>query len=157
LLFVVITLIAQLRIQISSPRSHITVFNTSNIFHFGAVLLVAVILSAPWQALWQVSLLLDLAGLAEVTYMLIVLWLARYRLASYQLVFSDWLWYTALPLVSYTALVVAALLLPIQPVPDLFVIAAATILLLFIGIHNAWDVVTYTVFERSQQEHTSQD
>jgi hypothetical protein len=44
----VITLIAQLQLHISSPRSHITVFNTSNIFHFGAVLLVAVILSAPW-------------------------------------------------------------------------------------------------------------
>ena len=88
--------------------------------------------------------------------MLIVLWLARHRL-DYQPVLSDWLWYTVLPLVSYTALVVAALLLPIQPVSALFVIAAATILLLFIGIHNAWDVVTYTVFERSQQEHTSQD
>jgi hypothetical protein len=136
LLFVVITLIAQLHIQISSPGSHITVFNTSNIFHFGAVLLVAVILSAPWQALWQASLLLDLAGLTEVVYMLIVLWLARYRLASYQLVSSDWLWYTVLPLVSYFALIFAALLLPSQPIPALFVIAAATILL-FIGIHNA--------------------
>jgi len=54
LMFVVITLIAQLQaqIQIPSPRSHITVFNTSNVFHFGAVLLAAGILSAPWQALW---------------------------------------------------------------------------------------------------------
>jgi len=32
----------------------------------------------------------------------------------------------------------------------LFVIAAVTMLLLFIGIRNAWDVVTYTAFERSQ-------
>ena len=38
LMFVVITLLAQ--IHISSPRSHITVFATSNIFHFGAVLLL---------------------------------------------------------------------------------------------------------------------
>ena len=73
LMFVVITLIAQ--IQIPSSRSHITVFNTSNVFHFGAVLLAAGILSAPWPALWPAGLLLGLAGLAGVTSMLIVLWL----------------------------------------------------------------------------------
>ena len=149
LMFVVITLIAQ--IQISSPRSHVTVFTTSNVFHFGAVLLTAGIQSAPWQALWHASLLLGLAGLAGVTYMLVVLWLARNRL-DYQPVLSDWLWYTLLPLVSYAALVVAAIVLPSQPVPALFVIAAVTMLLLFIGIHNAWDVVTYTTFERSQPQ-----
>ena len=27
-----------------------------------------------------------------------------------------------------------------------------SMLLLFIGIHNAWDVVTYTAFERSQPQ-----
>jgi hypothetical protein len=156
LLFVVITLIAQLRVQVSSPRSGIAVFSTPNVFHFGAALLVAGLLSAPWQALWNAGLLLGLAGLVGVTYILIVLWLARHRLADYQPVLSDWLWYTVLPLVSYTALV-AAIVLPIQPAPALFVIAAATMLLLFIGIHNAWDVVTYTAFERSRPQNMSQD
>ena len=33
-----------------------------------------------------------------------------------------------------------------------FGIAAVTMLLLFIGIHNAWDVVTYMAFERSQPQ-----
>ena len=83
LMFVVITLIAQIqaRIQIPSSRSHITVFTTSNVVHFGAVLLASGILSAPWPALWPADLLLGLAGLAGVTYMLIVLWLARHRLS----------------------------------------------------------------------------
>ena len=157
LMFVVITLLAQIRVQVPSPRSGIAVFSTPNVFHFGAALLVAALLSAPWPALWEASLLLGLAGLAGVTYILIVLWLARHRLPEYQLVRSDWLWYTVLPLVSYTALVVAAMVLPSQPAPALFVIAAATILLLFIGIHNAWDVVTYMAFERSRPQNTSQD
>ena len=157
LMFVVIALIVQLRVQVSSPRSGISVFSTPNVFHFGAALLVAAMLSAPWQALWPAGLLLGLLGLAGATYILIVLWLARHRLSEYQLVLSDWLWYTVLPLVSYTALVVAALVLPSQPAPAMFVIASATMLLLFIGIHNAWDVVTYTAFERSQPQYTSQD
>ena len=157
LMFVVIALIVQLRVQVSSPRSGISVFSTPNVFHFGAALLVAAMLSAPWQALWPAGLLLGLLGLAGATYILIVLWLARHRLGEYQLVLSDWLWYTVLPLVSYSALVVAAIVLPSQPAPAMFIIASATMLLLFIGIHNAWDVVTYTAFERSQPQNTSQD
>ena len=103
------------------------------------------------------GLLLGLVGLVGVTYILIVLWEVRHRLVGYQLVRSDWLWYTLLPLISYTALVVAAILLPIYPGPVLFIIAAVMMLLLFMGIHNAWDVVTYIAVERSQPQDTSQD
>ena len=157
LMFVVITLVAQLRVRISSPLSGMRVFNTPNVRHFGVALLVAAILSAPWQALWIASLLLGLAGLVGVTFVLIVLWEVYHRLAGYQLVLSDWLWYTVLPLVSYSALVVAAIVLPSQSVPAMFVIASATLLLLFIGIHNAWDVVTYTALLHAVPQNTSQD
>ncbi len=153
LMFVVMTLIAGVRVRVSSPSSGIAVFSTPNVVHFGAALLVAAILSAPWQALWNAGLLLGLSGLGGVTYIIIVLRRARRLQADYQPVLSDWLWHTILPLVSYTALVVAAILLPVHPAPALFVIAAATVLLLFIGIHNAWDVVTYVPFERSQPEN----
>jgi hypothetical protein len=54
-------------------------------------------------------------------------------------------------------LVVAAIMLPGNPAPALFVTGAATVLLLFIGIHNAWDTVTYVVLEQSQPENKSQD
>ncbi len=60
------------------------------------------------------------------------------------------MWHTVFPLISYTALAVAAILLLFTPAPALFVAGAATVLLLFIGIHNAWDTVTYVVFEQSQ-------
>ena len=156
LLFVVITLIAGVRARVPSPSSGLAIFNTPNVFHFGAALLVAAILSAPWPALWNASLLLGLSGLAGMIYVVIVLRRVR-RQKDYQLVLEDWLWHTVLPLVSYTALVGAALLLPGYPAPALFVIAAATLLLLFIGIHNAWDNVTYIAIELSQPENKRQD
>ena len=156
LMFVVITLMAQLRVHPPS-WSHMRVFNTSNVVHFGAALLIAALLSAPWPALWTAALLLGLAGLGGVSFVLIVLWEVRHRLVGYQLVRSDWLWYTLLPLISYTALVVAAILLPIYPERVLFSIVAVTMLLLFMGIHNAWDVVTYLAIERSQPQDPSQD
>lgn len=156
LMFVVVTLIAGVRERVSSPGEAFAIFNTPNVFHFGAALLVAAILSAPWQALWHVGLLLGLLSLGGVSYVIIVLRRIRHRLMGYQPVLEDWLWDIVLPLVSYTSLVVAALLLPIYPASTLFVIAAATLLLLFIGIHNAWDNVTYTAIELTPQKKSQE-
>jgi hypothetical protein len=154
LMFVVITLIT--RVQVRRSSGTIAAFGTPTVVHFGIALLVAALLSAPWQALWNAGLLLGLTGLGGVTYVVIVVRRAR-RQTDYQPVLEDWLFHTVFPLVSYTALVVAALLLPGHPVPALFGIAAATLLLLFIGIHNAWDTVTYLAIEYSQPENKSQD
>ncbi len=91
-----------------------------------------------------------------VTYVVIVLRRVR-RQTDYQPVLEDWLWHTVFPLVSYTALVVAAIVLPGNAALALFGTGAVTVLLLFTGIHNAWDTATYVVIERSQPEDRSQD
>ena len=156
LLFVVVTLIAGVRIRTSSPNNGIAVFSTPNVVHFGVALLIAAILSAPWQALWNAALLLGLLGAGGMVYIVIVLRRTR-RQTDYEPVLEDWLWHTILPMASYTAFVVGAILLPVHPAPVLFVIAAGTLLLLFIGIHNAWDNVTYIAVELSQPEKKSQN
>jgi hypothetical protein len=156
LMFVVVTLIAGVRLRVSSPSEAFATFNTPNVVHFCAALLVAALLSAPWQALWPAGLLLGLSGLGGMIYVVIVLRRAR-RQTDYQPVLEDWLFHTILPLVSYTALLVAAMLLPGHAAPALFVIAAGTVLLLFIGIHNAWDNVVYIATELSQPQNKSQD
>jgi len=156
LMFVVVTLIAGVRVRVSSPSEAFATFNTPNVVHFCLALLVAAILSAPWQALWNASLLLGLSGLGGMIYVVIVVRRAR-RQTDYQPVLEDWLWHTLFPLVSYTALLVAAIVLPGHPAPALFVIAAGTLLLLFIGIHNAWDNVLFIVIELSRPQNKSQD
>ena len=154
LTFVVITLIAGVRARKSTGS--IAAFATPTVVHFCAALFVAAILSAPWQVLWHAGLLLGLSGLAGMTYVVIVMRRVR-RQSDYQPVLEDWLWHTVLPLVSYTALVAAAIVLPGNPELALFVIGAVTVLLLFIGIHNAWDTVTYIAIELSGPENKSQD
>jgi hypothetical protein len=154
LMFVVVTLIAGVRVQ-SSSESFAT-FNTPNVVHFGLALLVAALLSEPWQALWQTSVVLGLVGLGGVSYVVIVLRRVL-RQRNYEPVLEDWLFHTVLPLVSYTALVVAAILLPGQPTSALFINAAATLLLLFIGIHNAWDNVTFITLELSRRQNMRRD
>jgi hypothetical protein len=145
LMFVVITLIA--RTQTRSSSGSIAAFGTPTVVHFCAALFVAALLTAPWPALWNVGLLLGLSGLWGVTYVVIVVRRAR-RQVEYKPVLEDWLWHTIFPLISYTVLVVAALVLPSNPAPALFGVGAVTVLLLFIGIHNAWDNVTYVAIAR---------
>jgi hypothetical protein len=54
----------------------------------------------------------------------------------------------------YVALAVAALFLDGSTRAAMFGIAAATLGLLFIGLHNAWDSVTYIVSTSSHGDST---
>ena len=51
-----------------------------------------------------------------------------------------------LPIVAYAILGISAFAARFRVREALFAVAAAALLLLFIGIHNAWDAVTYHVF-----------
>ncbi|HEV7129113.1 MAG TPA: hypothetical protein VGN32_16905, partial [Ktedonobacterales bacterium] len=145
LTFVAVTLIREDRARVASRG--IAAFTTPTVVHFGAVLFVAAVLSAPWPALWLAALILGLCGLAGVAYTGIVIRRLR-RVESYQPVLEDWLWYALLPLLAYIVLIVAALLLPGNAVLALFGTAAMMVLLLFLGIHNAWDTVTYLAVDQ---------
>ena len=153
LMFVVITLISGTQAERSSES--IAAFGTPNVVHFCTSLLIAAIICAPWQLLWNASLLLGLCGMGGVGYILIVIRRAR-RQVTYKMVMEDLLWHIAFPLISYISLVVAAVALIDNPTPALFVIGGTTILLLFIGIHNAWDTVTYVAITRLESQDKSQ-
>src|SRR4051794_33993162 len=83
LMFVVITLVAGVRRRVPPTSGGIAAFSTPTVVHFGAALLIAAILSAPWQALWHAGLLLGLSGLGGMIYVVIVLWRTR-RQGDYQ-------------------------------------------------------------------------
>lgn len=61
-----------------------------------------------------------------------------------------------LPLIADTALLFAGILLPMSAALVLFVIAAAMLLLVIMGIRNAWDLVTYMLIQVPQSENASQ-
>jgi hypothetical protein len=150
--FVVIALIAESRRQ--STLREIDAFGTPTIVHFCAVLLVSAILSAPWRGWASVSVVLGMCGVVGVAYCLIVLKRAR-RQTGYKPVFEDWLWHLILPLIAYALLLIAGIGLRSYPREVLFVVGAAALLLLFIGIHNSWDTVTYIVVERLKKPKES--
>jgi hypothetical protein len=144
--FVVITMSAELS---TGNTAAIRAFGTPTIVHFCAVLFIAAVLTAPWPALAAAAIVLGACGVAGLVYAAIVVQQARLQ-TDYVPVLEDWIWHGALPLVAYTTLIVAAFILQTDPTTILFVIGGIALLLLFIGIHNAWDAVVYIVFRRRQ-------
>jgi hypothetical protein len=138
--FVVMALVTETRRR--STMREIDAFGTPTIVHFSAVLLVSSIQSAPWPSLSSIGLVLGICGCAGVAYVGIVMARAR-RQSGYQPVLEDWIWHVALPFIAYAFLAAAAFALSRHAVPSQFTIAGAALMLLFVGIHNAWDTVTY--------------
>jgi hypothetical protein len=138
--FVVMALVTETRRR--STMREIDAFGTPTIVHFSAVLLVSSIQSAPWPSLSSIGLVLGICGCAGVAYVGIVMARAR-RQSGYQPVLEDWIWHVALPFIAYAFLAAAAFALSRHAVASQFTIAGAALMLLFVGIHNAWDTVTY--------------
>jgi len=143
--FVVLTLIASRPVGAGTAQAG-HAFATPTIVHFGAVLLLAGILSAPWQEAAPVAILWGLLGLSGIAYSAVVVRRMR-RQGAYEPVFEDWLFHVLLPLAAYATLAGTAFEAGPHLRGALFGIGAAALLLLFVGIHNAWDAVTYHVFE----------
>jgi len=141
--FVVMTLIASTE-GVRGRGESISAFGTPNVVHFCSVLLVSSILSIPWTDSHPVGISVALCGLIGTLYSIVVTRRAVTQ-SFYQPVFEDWLCHNVLPFVAYGTLLVAGLALHWSTAGPLLGIAAAALLLVFVGIHNAWDTVTYII------------
>ena len=140
--FVVLTLVAERRPK-TSPGT-IRAFGTPTVVHFAGATLIAAVMSAPWPSLKSTSIAIAICGLIGLGYAAVTIFHAR-RQKEYEPVGEDWLWYVILPCVIYAVLTIAALLIHAETQIALFLIGAAALGLLMLGIRNAWDTVTYVV------------
>ena len=105
--FVVLTLIASRPVGAGTAQAG-HAFATPTIVHFGAVLLLAGIISAPWQEITPAAVLWGLLGLSGIVYAAVVV-RRMLRQGAYKPVFEDWMFHVVLPFVAYTTLAVTAL------------------------------------------------
>jgi hypothetical protein len=138
LVFVVVTLVS----ESAAGQPAFGAFATPTIVHFCSVLFIAAVVCAPWTHLLAPSVLFGATGLFGVVYVAIVARRTR-RQTAYEPVFEDNLWYIAFPFLGYLSVLVAAFFLRGRPEQAMYAVAATAVLLLFTGIHNAWDSVTY--------------
>lgn len=147
LTFVVIALSAESkRINPRGLRAYVT----PTIVHFGAVLALSTFLSMPHQSAMTLSLGLGACGATGLAYVAFIansIW----RIASdYVPVREDWLWNVILPAIVYAVLLAGALLIWREPALSMYGVGAASVFLMFIGIHNAWDVAVWNSVRREK-------
>ena len=153
LMFVATTLFAGLNTHVETANAGISAFNTPTVVQFCAVLLLAGIFSAPWQTFSMISLVLGLLSLGMVLYQIIVM-RRMWQMPHYQSTLEDWVWYMVLPLLANIMLLIAAILLLKRPSLAFYLVGSSTMMLLLIGIRNAWDNATFLALMRG---HTHSD
>jgi len=136
LTFVVIVLVAQAR---RANMNGLRAFVTPTIVHFCTVLGLAAFLCAPHQTATSLSIGFGAAGAVGLVYASAVA-ASMWRNTTYVAVLEDWLWHALLPMLAYGALLAMAFLTLHRTEQNLYGVAAVSMLLLFTGIHNAWDV-----------------
>jgi len=141
--FVVLTLIAA-RPPIPAADAG-AAFATPTIVHFGAALLLSALLRVPWPTITFAAVPLALVGVSGAVYSLIVARRMRIQ-TTYRPEFEDWLFHLLLPVTAYALLSLSVFAALSRTREALFGVGASALLLLFIGIHNAWDAVVYHVF-----------
>lgn len=147
--FVVLTLITESGALRGSGET-LAAFGSPNVVHFCAALLVSAIFGAPWQGLGPPGIAAALCGVSGFLYSIAVLRRAM-RQRDYHPVLEDWVWHAALPMIAYGVLGYAGVQLRRDPNDMPFLIGGAALLLVFIGIHNAWDTVAYITMERARE------
>jgi hypothetical protein len=151
--FVVITLIADT--NISSMRE-IRAFGSPTTVHFCMSLLVSAIASCPWHRSESLATALGLCGIGGVLYASSAIRHAK-RQTGYEPDWEDWMWYGWLPVVVYAALAAVGFVMWRGESAGLYLMATVALALLFLGIHNSWDTVTYLAVRKPWREREKQD
>ena len=145
LMFVVITLVSD--DQRGASEEGVTTFSSPTVVHFCTALFTAGLMLMPFRSFVPISVGLALVGIVG-SFVVARIALRTWRLttaneASYRPDAEDWVFHVVLPIAGYAALVFGAIALHVAPSEALFAPAFGAILLVFVGIHNAWDVVTF--------------
>jgi hypothetical protein len=151
LTFVVITLAADAhRVRPVGVRA----FVSPTIVHFGAILALAAYLSMPRHTVVSLSLGLGVMGLAGLVYIATIAAAIHRMKGEYQAVPEDWIWNVILPALCFGVLLAMALLLSSRSKPCLYGVAAAIMLLMIVGIHNAWDIAVWNSVNKQSETDT---
>jgi len=157
LTFIVITISSERgeRSDGSPPRLFgLRAFITPTVVHFSASLWISALQSVPGHTALSLALCIGITGGVGAIYCArVIYWMVRMFTGSHYKPFvEDWVWTAALPLLAYLCLFAVAWLLPAHAELALRLIGGITLLLLFIGIHNAWDVVAWITTERDARK-----
>ena len=150
LTFVVIALAADAPRRVNTLGLH--AFVTPTIVHFGMVLALSAYLNVPRQSVVSLVIGFAAAGVLGLSYVIVVAVRFRRMTPKYVPVYEDWLWNVIMPAIAYAGLLAMAVLSWRDLQHGLYGVAAVAVLLLFIGIRNAWDIAVWNSVQRQPEQ-----
>jgi hypothetical protein len=128
------------------PKSGVRAFVTPTMVFFTTALAVSAYMLVPHIAPAALAVLLALTSVAGLAYLLWVR--GQYHWRAQNLDAEDWIFFIGLPFLSYVLLLAAAIAIWRGSALGAPTLAFATLLLLVVGIHNAWDLVIWLSQQR---------
>ncbi len=149
LTFVVIALVADAHaVRLTGLRA----FITPTVVHFCTTLGLSALINVPKLTALGLGICLAIIGVIGLSYCVRTILHMRRMVSEYVPVVADWIWNVLLPTLCYLLLLLLGWLAPANPIVTLYVVAAVALLLLLIGIHNAWDIAVWFTAERPQAQ-----
>jgi hypothetical protein len=118
------------------------------VMHFGTALWISALLSIPGHSALSLALCSGVTGAVLSGYGTATTYRMYRGKPTYHPVVEDWIWNATLPLLCYLALLAAGALVLRHAASALYMIGGAALTLLFVGIHNAWDLAVWITVER---------
>jgi hypothetical protein len=142
LMFVVIALLGSTRTQAVSTAMR--AFATPTIVYFSSVLLMAGLSTMPHHTRTSLSIVWVAVGAVGVAYVATV---ARHmgRQENYSPDRGDWLWFVFLPAAAYACVLIGGATIGSARGTALDMAGGSVMLLLLVGVHNAWDSAVWMV------------
>jgi len=149
LMFVVIALRAE---GVRSTRSvdRFEAYATPTLVTFSTVLVIAALATVPEHSDTSLAVCLLLSGIAGLIY-------TCYNTRQVQgqqgyEYMSDWAWRHVAPGIDYVALFVAGVVVWLNDALALYLVGATAVVMLFIGVHNAWDTAVWIAAEHPEDD-----
>jgi hypothetical protein len=142
LMFVVVSLTTEVRIEAGATAAGVAAYSSPTIVHFCLVILLASVLTSPKHTTLSLGISVGAVALIGLGYMIVVMRRIK-TVTQYNPVGEDWIWHVVFPLIAYFVMLVCAALLWRGSDWPLYFVAGAALLLLYTGIHNAWDTATW--------------
>src|ERR1700689_4149007 len=144
LTFVVIALVSDAHgVRMSGLRA----FVTPIVMHFGSALWLSAVLCIPGHTAVSVAACMMVSGAILSAYGATTTYRMYRGRALYNPVIEDWIWNATLPSLCYLGLLVAGVLALQRTALALYIVGAAALTLLFVGVHNAWDLAVWVTVE----------
>jgi hypothetical protein len=150
LTFVVIALASDAR-RASHP-SGTRGYITPTIVHFGIVLAVCIVMSLPGLRTSGLSLALAAGGVLGLLYTCITVFHVLRFATNYKPVVEDWIWHVLAPIAAYGCLLATSVIVRKELSTTMYEVAAVLTILLFIAIHNAWDVAVSIAAQKQKSD-----